>query len=246
MKQIILILVVSGFFIGCSENNINEQKFLGANGNPKLIKDTKYKAIEKFGEVTEQDIDEVLYYEFDKHGHIQKEIKYDSDGDIIYSETNTFEDGKWIESTTYHKYINEVTTTYKLKNRTSKSEIWEGKTSEGKTITLYRKYEYLKLAMVRKDFDDNIVTKIEQITDDNGNIVEYKAYEKGEVVYWYKSTFKDKSQEIERKMLSDYDKGIYTYQYGSFDKNGNWTKKIERKDEKIESITIRKITYKYE
>ena len=231
------------FFVGCSESNIKEQKFLGVNGNPKSIKDTKYEAIEKFGEVIEQNIEEVLYYEFDKQGHVQKTINYDSEGDTTYSETNTFEGGKCIESTTYHKYVNEITSTYKLKNRTWKSEIWEGKTSEGKTITVYRKYENLKLTMVTKDFDNNIVSKIEQITDDNGNIVEYKVYNKGKVVYWYKSIFNDKSQEVERKMLSDYDEGICTYKYDSFDKKGNWTKKIEYKDGKIESMTIREVVY---
>jgi len=241
MKQLIF-LVMAVFFVGCSGSAIKEQKFLGVNGSPKSIKDTKYEAVEKFGEVIEQDVDEVLCYEFDKHGFVQKMVYYNSDGDVNFSVTNTFENGKCIENKSYQKY-NDLTTTSTLKNRTSKSEIWESTTSDGKTTTQYSEIENLKTTMIVKDSDDNAVSKVELIRDNKGNIVEYKVYNEEKVVYWYKSTFNEKSQEVERKMLSGYDEGIYTYKYDSFDKKRNWTKKVEYKDGEIESLTIREITY---
>ena len=243
MKQIILILIVSGFFLGCSESDFKERKFGGLNGNPKSIKDTKYEAIEKFGEVVEQSINNVLYYEFGKHGYAQKIIHYNSIGDIIYSETHTFESGKCIEITTYQKY-NDITSTIKLKNRTPNSETWEKKTSLGETTISYSEYENMGMTTVTKDLEDNIVSQVELVYDDNRNIVEHKYSKHGEVLIWEKSTFNDKSQEIKIERFLGYEDGIYFYKYDCFDKKRNWTKKIEyNKDGEIKSLTIREIIY---
>ncbi|MDH6306825.1 hypothetical protein M2459_002159 [Parabacteroides sp. PF5-5] len=242
MKKNMLILAVAVFFVGCSESNKN-QKFLGLKGNPKSIKETKYDAFEKFGEVIEDDIDEVVLYEFDKTGNFQKIVCYDGDGDMKYSITNIFKNGECIESKFYQKY-NDVTSTSNLKNRTSKSETWERKTSDGKITTSYSEFDKLKTTIITKDSEDNVVSKEEQTKDNKGNIIEFKVYNGEDVAYWYKSAFDDKSQEIEKKILAGgYDEGIYTYKYDSFDKKGNWIKKIEYKDGEIESLAIREIKY---
>ena len=183
MKQIILILLVSGLFFGCSESNIK-----GHNGKPKSIKDTKYEAIEKFGEVIGQNIDKVSYYEFGKHGYAQKIIHYNSIGDIIFSETQTFEGDECIEMTSYQKY-NDITSTSKLKNRTPNSETWERKTSKGETTISYSKYENMEMTTVTKDLEGNIVSQAELVYDDNRNIVEHKYSKNGEVLIWEKFNF---------------------------------------------------------
>ena len=242
MKKIMFILAIAVFFISCSDSNKN-QKFLGLKGNPKSIKEIKYDAFEKFGEVIEDDIDEVIHYEFDKTGSIKKIAYYDEDGDMMYSVTNTFKDGVCIESKFYQKY-SDATTTSSLKDKTSKSETWEMKTSDGKITTSYSEYDKLKTTIITKDSENNVVSKEEQTKDNKGNIIEVKVYNEDDVVYWYKSTFDDKSQEIEKKMLAGgYDEGIYTYKYDSFDKKGNWIRKIEYKDGEIESLAIREIEY---
>jgi hypothetical protein len=101
----------------------------------------------------------------------------------------------------------------------------------------------IKIVII-KDSDGNILSKSEIEIDNNGNIIEYKVYDDSETLYYcYKSTFDNKSQEIERKILGGYNEGLYTYKYDSFDSKGNWTKKIEYKDGEIESLEIRKIEY---
>ena len=236
------ILTVTFFLVGCSGNNIEKQKFLGAKGNPKSIKVTKYEAVEKFGEVIEGDIDEVIRYVFDKSGNFQKITHYDDDGDVVFYISYVFENGECIETKFYQKY-NNTTTISSLKNRTSKNETWERKTFDGKTTTSYSEYDKLTTTIITKDSENNIVSKEEQVRDNRGNFVEIKVFNEEKVTYWYKSKFDDNSQEIERKMLEGYEEGIYTYKYDSFDKKGNWIKRVEYKDGEIKSLTIREIEY---
>ncbi|GHT32320.1 hypothetical protein FACS189434_03800 [Bacteroidia bacterium] len=169
-----------------------------------------------------------------------KKWVYDSGGDVNFSVTNIFDNGKCVESKSFQTYNNK-TTTNTLKDRTSKSEIWESTTSDGETTRSYSEIDNLKLTIIVKDSGDNIVSKQEQIRDKNGNVVENKVYSGKEVIYWQKSIFNNKSQEVEKKMLSGYDEGIYVYKYDSFDNKGNWTRKIEYKNDEINSLTIREI-----
>ena len=190
-----------------------------------------------------QNIDKVSYYEFGKHGYAQKIIHYNSIGDIIFSETQTFEGDECIEMTSYQKY-NDITSTSKLKNRTPNSETWERKTSKGETTISYSKYENMEMTTVTKDLEGNIVSQAELVYDDNRNIVEHKYSKNGEVLIWEKSTFNDKSQEVKREIFLGYEDGIYFYKYDCFDEKRNWTKKMEyNKDGGIKSLTIREITY---
>jgi len=242
MKKIMFILTVTIFVVGCSENNIKKQKFLGAKGNPKTIKETIYEAFEKFGEVIEGDVDEVIRYEFDKNGNIQKLTHYNDEGDIVFSESYVFEDGECVETKSYQKY-NNIVSTSRLKNRTSKNETWERETSDGKITTSYSEYDKFTTTIITKDSENNIVSKQENTIDNKGNLVEIKVYKEEKVVYWYKTKFDDNSQEIERKMLVSYDEGVFTYKYDSFDKKGNWIKRFEYKDGEIKSLTIREIEY---
>ena len=249
MKKTILILVMLVFFAGCSGGNFKEQKFLGINGSPKSIKDTEYKAIE---EVIEQDVNKVFYYEFNKHGFIQKSVYSNLYfGDTVW-DTNTFKNGKCIEMKSYEKYKNnDLTTTKTLQSRTSKSEIWECIRSDSTMPTLlFIEFENLKKTIVEiEPIINYTLSKEEIIIDKNGNIVECKYinrkyYKKEYIEYWSKSTFNDKSQEVEKKMFAGYDNNtIYTYKYDAFDKKGNWTKKIEYQNGEIKSLTIREITY---
>jgi hypothetical protein len=240
-KGLVLLAMVTVMLVGCS-NNFKEQKFLGIKGNPKSIKDTKYNAIEKFGEVVEQNISEIQYYEFEEYGHILQMKHYNADGDIVYSGNNKFEDGKCIESKEHQKY-NNISCINILKERKSQSDIWEHKYSDGRITTTFTVYEGQKVTTVIKDSDGNTIQKIEQQYDKNGNCIEYKNYGENQVDYWFISKFNEKYQEFEKKVLEGYDEGNYIYKYDSFDNKSNWTKKIEYKDGEIESLTIREIKY---
>ena len=244
MKQTMIFLIMVMFFVGCSSSNswgLMDLKYVDVNGSPKSIKETEYEAIKKFDEVIKQDVQSVTCYELNEQGLIQEMIIYDSDGVMFSSMTNKFENGKHIETKLFHAYYGEETHT--LKERTSKSEIWEITMPDGKTAQRYCEIENLKLTTIFKDSDGNIVSKREEIKDKKGNTVEFKEYDENEVARWYKATFNDKSQEIEKKVLSGSGEGIYTCKYDSFDKKGNWTKRINYKNGKIQSLVIREITY---
>jgi hypothetical protein len=241
MKKNLFLLLVSIVLVECS-SGIKEQKFMGISGNPKSVKETKYEAIEKFGEVIEKDIEGVQYYEFDKDGYVQKTTIYDFDGDVVFTTTNKFEDGKCVENNSFQRY-NSISTTNILKNRTSKNESWESKTSDGRTTTSNIELGNQKTISTIKDSDGNTISKIEQHFDNNGNLVEHKVYGENQVAYWVKSTFDDDSKEITKTMLVDGNDEIYTYTYKEVDKRGNWTKRIEHLNGEFESITIREIMY---
>jgi len=241
MRKIVLLICVLSLFIGCN-NDFKERKYLGINGKARSIKDTKYVASEKFGEIIEQYISEIGYYEFDEYGQIKKMEMYDDDEEIIYSSNYKYENGKCIENKTYRKY-DDISTVNTLRERKNKNEIWENKSSDGKIMTTFNSYENQKRITVTKDSEGNIKSKGENQFDKNGNIIERKYFNDEKVEYWQISKFNNKSQELEKKVIEGYDEGVYTYKYESFDEKGNWTKKIEYKGDEVETLTIRVIKY---
>ena len=236
MKQTICFLVLASCFAACSSSNAKGQKFSGAAGNPKSMKYYFYD-----NDVEEQRYGSA-YYQFNELGLIEKEVVYDSEENEFYSQIYTYKDGKCIEIKLFYRHYDETVTT--LKNRTSKSEVWESKKTDGQTETTYKEVKKRKTTKVIKDFDGIIKSETEETSDKNGNITEYKISHNGEIFLWYKSTFDDKSQIIEKEVISGSGEGIYTYKYDSFDEKGNWTKKIEyNKNGEIQSLTIREIKY---
>jgi len=235
MKQTICFLVLALCFAACSRSNAEEQKFSGAAGNPKSIKYCFYN-----NEVEEQHYGSV-YYQFNELGLVEKEVAYDADDNEYYSQIYTYKNGKCIEIKLLYRIYDETVTT--LKSRTSKREIWESKKPDGKTETTYKEVKKRKTTKVLKDAEGNITSEAEETSDKNGNITEYKISHYGEIFLWYKSTFDNKSQIIEREVISGSGEGIYTYKYDSFDEKGNWTKQIEYKDNEIQTLTIREINY---
>lgn len=242
MRKVLFVLlaVIPLVFSGCG--GIAEQKFMGISGKPKSVKETKYEAVEKFGEAVEQDIEDASYYEFNKDGHIQKIAVYDYDGDVIFSRTYKYENGKQVETNSFQKY-NNILTTDVLKNRTSKSETWETTTSDGRTTTTNLEIGNQKTISVTKDSDGNTISKADIRFDKKRNLVEQKIYSENQVVYWVKSTFDDDSKEITKTILAGGDDGIYRYEYKEFDNKGNWTKRIEYLNEELGFVTMREIKY---
>ena len=235
MKQTISFLVLALCFAACSSGNANGQKFSGAAGNPKSITYYFYN-----NDVEEQHHGRA-YYQFNELGFVEKEVVYDSDDNEFYTRIYTYKDGKNIECKLIYRHYDETVNT--LKSRTSKSEVWESKKPDGKTETIYCKLKKRKLTKFLKDSDGNITSEIEETSDKKGNITEYKHSNNGKIYLWYKSTFGEKSQVIEKEVITGSGEGIYTYKYDFFDEKGNWTKQFEYKDGKIHSLTIREIEY---
>ncbi len=208
----------------------------------KSIKDTKYQAVDTLGKVIQQDSIDVYHYEFNRDGYVQKMSYYNPQFNMVNTIINQFEEGKYVGSKWYQANNTIITT---LKERTSNSEILE-QFDGTNTLTVYVNYETFKRTSTFKNSADTIVCREEITIDANGNIIEVKVYRKEFSDYWHKSTFNEKSQELEKKILagnlSD-EEEIFTYKYNAFDEKGNWTKKFEYKDGEIVSITIREIEY---
>jgi hypothetical protein len=243
MKKLFLFAALAAVsaMAGC-DGGMREQKFMGMSGNPESVKTTMFEAIEKFGEVTEQGIGGVYVHEFDKDGHVVKMTAYDSEGEVVYSNTNEYVDGKCVESTSFQMY-NNVTTTNTLKSSTGNSFSWEQTSSDGKTTTSLVERGKDKTTTTVKDSNGNIVSKYEQFYDGRGNIIELKAYgEDGSVVYSEKSTFDDDAREVTKTMTSRDEETVFSYSYEAVDDKGNWIRRIERLDGEL-IVTTREIKY---
>lgn len=270
MKKILFILLLPFIFIGCEDDNDKTQKFLGMRGKPKSVKEAEYKAVEKFGEVIPQDIEEIVYYKFNKKGRIEEVVNYDTNKNEIYKLSNRFNNkGNLIERYQFNKISNTSNVSI-LKSRNSNNEVWENKTSNGETTISNIEIDNRKEIIKIKDLKGNIISKYESQTDEKGNLVYFVQYQENEIPYKHQSLFDENSRELKKivfvllpgskyEKISPYeelegiekdlnekkifDTIIYTYTYETLDKKQNWTKKIEYLNGVPNSITIREIKY---
>ncbi|MCD8029323.1 MAG: hypothetical protein LUF85_00335 [Bacteroides sp.] len=235
--------ILVGVLSGCGSGDIKRKKFMGISGNPTFVKYTTYDAVERFGEVIEKDLEEVQTYEFDTEGNVVKLSVYNYEGELNFTLTHTFENGKRVETRSYQRY-NSLSETSLLTNRTSSQETWETQLSDGTITTTYIELEDQKKTEVVKDSEGNITSRTEQFFDRKGNLKEYKAYdENNKVRYWFKTTFDTHSRELTQTTLVGNNEEVYTYKYVASDDKGNWTKRIEYVDGELESVTLREIRY---
>lgn len=236
-------VALAAAFTSCG-GGIKEQRFMGISDKPKSVKITTYEAVEKFGEVVEEEIEQVQLYEFDSDGRTLKMTVYGYDGDVDFSMTYKYDGDKCVETNSFQSY-NEISRKSVLKSSTKNSFVWEMTSSGGTVVTEFVERGNNKMTTVQKDTDGDIISKFEQIYDKNGNVVEIKGYgEDGEVVYRTVSTFDGDSREITRKEWNGVDyESEYLYSYEAEDDKGNWTKRIDRADGELETVTIREIKY---
>ena len=233
-----IILAIGTIMILASCSSPKAQKFMGLNGSLERIKDSKYEAVEKFGEAQQGDLDEVIIYEFDKNGNNTKYATYNHWGDCLFSSKFTYENGECVLQETKNSYSGNYKT--ELISRQGNVRIFE-QASEQDTVKIEEttSKRYLCFNTYASDYK----MKEEVWTDNKNNVIERKVTRDEVIVYWVKSKFEG-NNEVKAEYLDENNKGIWTYSYGDYDKKRNWTKKISYKDGVLESVTIREITYR--
>lgn len=79
----------------CSNNSISipTLKFGGLRGNVSMTKESKFDAVEKFGEFFPDDLDEVIIVEYDNDVNQVKYGVNDAEGDYIFKLEQIYDDG---------------------------------------------------------------------------------------------------------------------------------------------------------
>ena len=176
------------------KNDLTEENL---KGKVKSIKETTYKAVDKFGQIEKGDVLNNYFNIYNEKGNKIEDNSYDSDGSLNSK------------------------TTYKYDKKGNKIE-----------ENIY-------------DSNGKFVRKTTYKYDKKGNIIEEKSYyPDGSLIY--KNTYKydEKGNMIEENWYESdgslYEKHTYKYEY---DKNNNWTQRIQYKNTIPLNITERIIEY---
>ncbi|AFL96689.1 hypothetical protein ACQ1Q1_08150 [Ornithobacterium rhinotracheale] len=251
MKRIILITLSAISLWACDkQHKKTDAEEMHLKGKVKSVKQTTYKAVEKFGQVergSESGFNnDNFYVVFNEKGNCIEEVRYNSEGNIDRKSTLAYDEKEnCIERVRYNA---------------------EGSIDEKMTLAYDDKGN--KIECVFYNSDDSIYSKSTYAYDEKGNCIEEVWYnsedsidvkstyfydEKGNVrtVVWY-----DSEGSMTRKNIYDYEgnqiqvdyynsegkfyRETYTYEYDTHD---NWIKKITYKNDKAESIAEREITY---
>ena len=225
MKKL-LFLSISFFMLTSCNQGIPSLKFNGMNGKVQSVRESKYEAVEKFGEAIPDELDEVLILDFDKDGHLLKRFLYDEDGELMFALEQSF-DGDIVTQTKNYgrrekkpsitELISHDKTHYNYKF-TSKDTTYTYVTNVVKD-KLYRKYTY--------NISD---TEVEIWFNKKGRVLEQKQTSNGELILWIVNKYNDDSMLAESEDRGSYPSHM-SLKYIEFDSKGNWTKAIMFEDD---------------
>ena len=233
MEKIILVILSVLCLVSCNQsekkNDLTEENL---KGKVKSIKETTYKAIEKFGQIEKGDVlvdSSAVYTDYgrfkiyNEKGNKIEENRYNSDGSLYYK------------------------VTYKYDGKGNKIEV-NHYDSNGSLILKYT-YKYdengNKIEECWYNEDGSLIVKFTPKYDENGNMMEVNNYDSdGSLHKKFTYKYDEKGNKIE---INNYNsdgrldsKTTYKYEY---DKNNNWTQRIEYKNTIPNSITERIIEY---
>lgn len=237
MKKLLLLCTAAVILFACG--NSKSPKFMGLKGKVETVKEFKYEAIDKFGEIEPSDLEEVIAYTFNADGHLVKYGIYNEDGDCIVRIEHTYNGEECTQSTFYNSYSDE-TTIQNLIEVKDNTQIWEIRQGDKITQVEFVKSDKYSRHTTRKD--GAIEEQQENWFDDNGNVIEVKIVKGNDIVYWAKSKFQD-GNEVQTEYLKGDDGGVATYAYEDYDDTGNWTKKIVYRNGEPTYIIKREIKY---
>ena len=233
------------------KNDLTEENL---KGKVKSIKETTYKAVDKFGQIKKGNVfydgfsspftiiynekgNQIKICRYDKYGKIDNKntYKYDEKGNII--EHNTYDDGRLVFKDIY-KYDEKG-------NKIEKNHYYYDGRLDYKTTYKYdEKGNNIEENIYDYDYD-GYGSKYTYKYDEKGNNIE-KNYYGSNGRLDYKNTYKydEKGNNIEENTYYYDDRPIenYSYEY-EYDKNNNWTQKIQYRNTIPNSITERIIEY---
>ena len=240
IKAFILVFVFA--LTSCSNNSISIPvlKFDGLRGNVSMIRESKFDAVEKFGEVVPDDLNEVIIYEYDNDGNPIKYGVYDDEGDYIFKLEQKYENGLLVSQTSSQKYGNK--TVHNVVAERKKNYIkWlnnEGREDESSSELFYNGLSYKAV-----DKDGNTLTEVK--CDKRGRLIEQKSYSDGQIIYRILRDYdKDGNLTASKEYYSPNEPTIMKYTYPEFDKKGNWVTQYTWKDGEVVGITKRDISYR--
>lgn len=251
MKKL-LILSCFALLWNCNSTN-NKKNYLEENnfsGNVKSVKESYYKAIEKFGEIEKvinKDENHLLHYKtFDKSGNLIEDIMYDSKGNIAWHSIHKYNNkGNLVEIEWYESDGTPGTKRVYLYNNSilleeiffKKNQVFDNKItySHNKKGEIIEKNQY--------NTDGSLRYKNKMIYDKKSNIIEENEYDSiGNLSKkWFKKYNKNGYIIEDRIFYPEYkNESISTY---SYDLNDNLTE-LNFLDSNNE--IIQKFTYKYD
>ena len=233
MEKIILAILSVLCLVSCNQsekkNDLTEENL---KGKVKSITENTYEAVDKFGQIEKGDIlvdSSAVYTDYgrfkiyNEKGNKIEENYYNSNGSLDFKDTYKYDEkGNKIEKNRYNSdgslYYK---VTYKYDGKGNKIEV-NHYDSNGSLILKYT-YKYdengNKIEECWYNEDGSLIVKFTPKYDENGNMMEVNNY--------------DSNGSLHKK---------FTYKY-EYDKNNNWTQRIEYKNTIPNSITERIIEY---
>ena len=216
MKKLLFLSIAFGTFISCTQG-VPSLKFDGMFGNVQSVRESKYEAVEKFGEAIPDELEEVLILEFDKKGHLLKNFVYDDEGDLIYGWEQVYDGDVVIQSKNYNWREKEPVVTELISH--DKGCYTYRFTSKDTTYSYSQNLFEDKL--YRKITDTKGTSVSEIWFNKKGQFVEQKEIRNGELVFWIIRKYNEQGMLTEEELRGDYP-NRRTIKYTEFDTKGNW------------------------
>lgn len=233
-----LFLLTMFSFIACNNSPIPRVKFDGMEGNVSKVKESTYKASEKFGEAVMGDLEGVTIIEYNDKGQKLVETVYNRYGDIFFNKESVYVNNQLESIITYDKDGGRSVTKFVDRKRNYVKIIY----SEGTDQEFYSEQFYDGLYC--KIIDDQGELVEEVYYDSKGSGIEDKIYQNGEMIYHILREYDNKHNlsKITKNYRGESEVTSYTYQ--EFDQKGNWVMAYERTNGKITNLLKREITYR--
>lgn len=142
----------------CSNNSISipTLKFGGLRGNVSMTKESKFDAVEKFGEFFPDDLDEVIIVEYDNDVNQVKYGVNDAEGDYIFKLEQIYDDGLLVSE--IQKYWSKTVRNVVVDRKKNYIKLLrnEGSEDESSSELFYNGLSYKEV-----DKEGNIVTEME-------------------------------------------------------------------------------------
>ena len=220
MKKILLPIFLLVFLAVCSggtkKTNLEKENL---NGKIKILKETRYEAVEKDGKITKgEKIYDSVVTMYDETGNATERKEYAPDGGLVRADICKYDNnGNQIEESRYNADRCE----------------WKGV------------YNYDEKGNLIEVSDYGVNSKRVYKYDKKGNRIEYRYYNSdGSLNNKLAFKYDERGNMIERNRYdSDGDlQGTITLKY-EFDEKNNWTTKIEHSIGFYKTITVREIEY---
>ncbi len=241
MKKLLYFLLFTTLLISCNNNDfaLPLLKFGGLNGNVSKVRESHYTVRERFGEMTPDDIIEIIINEYDNDGHCLQIGSYKEDGSFYFKIKTEWKDGNIVSETHYSNNNNEPIIDLRIVDVSKNHRSWIVNSGKDDESNFDQFLEGLTLTNKEKDEIQTVA-----IFDKKGNIIEQKDYI-GEAKHRTVNEYDEKGNIIKQTIYPETgEPTIRTYSYPDYDDKGNWITQIITEDGTAEEIVKREISYR--